>query len=211
MTAREEIANSVTHGFGLAASIAAAPILIVTAARSDDAWRVVAASLFATTLILLYAASTVYHAIPGGVAARAKSVWQRLDHSAIYLLIAGTYTPVTLVSLRGPWGWSLLGVVWGLAAIGVVLKSVFGAGRLAALSTAVYLAMGWLALVACRPLLAQLAPGALLWLLAGGVAYSSGVCFFVWERKRYSHAIWHLFVLGGSACHTWAILAYVLR
>jgi len=114
------------------------------------------------------------------------------------------------VTLRGPWGWSLLGIIWGLAVIGVVLKSVFGAARLGAFSTAVYLAMGWLAVVAIRPLLANLELGALLWLLGGGIAYSAGVAFYVWERQRYSHAIWHLFVLGGSACHAWAVLAYVL-
>jgi hemolysin III len=209
-TRGEEIANSLTHGVGLAASVAAAPILILTAARSDDAWRVFAASLFVATLIFLYAASTIYHAIPGSGEARAKVICRRVDHAAIYLLIAGTYTPVALVTLRGPWGWSLLGVIWGLAVVGVVLKSVFGVARLGAFSTAVYLAMGWLAVVAIRPLLANLELGALLWLLGGGIAYSAGVAFYVWERQRYSHAIWHLFVLGGSACHAWAVLAYVL-
>ena len=124
--------------------------------------------------------------------------------------IAGTYTPFVLVSIRGVWGWSLFGVVWGLAAVGVTLKSVFGAGRLAVLSTAVYLGMGWLALVAVRPLLAHIGPGAVLWLFAGGVAYTTGVIFFALDRHRYMHAIWHLFVLGGSACHAWAVLAYVL-
>jgi hemolysin III len=206
----EELANSITHGFGLAASAAAAPVLIVTAAHAHDPWRVIAASVFATTLLLLYASSTLYHALPGHVFRRAKAVFRRLDHAAIYLLIAGTYTPVVLVSMRGVWGWSLFGVVWGLAAVGVTLKSAFGPGRLPALSTAVYVGMGWLVLVAVRPLLADVPPGAVLWLFAGGVAYTTGVIFFAMDRHRYMHAIWHLFVLGGSACHAWAVLAYVL-
>jgi len=206
----EELANSITHGFGLMASAAAAPVLIVTAAHAHDPWRVIAASVFATTLLLLYAASTLYHALPGHVLRRPKEVFRRLDHAAIYLLIAGTYTPFVLVSMRGVWGWSLFGVVWGLAAVGVTLKSLFGAGRLAVLSTAVYLGMGWLVLVAVRPLLAHVPTGAVLWLLAGGLAYTTGVIFFALDRHRYMHAIWHLFVLGGSACHAWAVLAYVL-
>jgi hemolysin III len=206
----EELANSITHGFGLMASAAAAPVLIVTAAHAHDPWRVIAASVFATTLLLLYAASTLYHALPGHVLRRPKEVFRRLDHAAIYLLIAGTYTPFVLVSMRGAWGWSLFGVVWGLAAAGVTLKSVFGAGRLAVLSTAVYVGMGWLVVVAIRPLLAHVAPGAVLWLFAGGLAYTTGVIFFALDRHRYMHAIWHLFVLGGSACHAWAVLAYVL-
>lgn len=209
-TLGEEIANSLTHGIGLAASIVATPLLIITAARSGETSRVVAASLFALTLVLLYAASTLYHALPGRRTPRAKAVCQRLDHAAIYLLIAGTYTPVLMVSLRGAWGWSLMGVVWGLAALGVVIKSVFGAGRLNGLSTAMYLAMGWLAIVAVRPLLTHLSISAILWLAAGGLAYTGGVVFFLRDRRRYHHAIWHLFVLGGSACHAWALLAYVL-
>lgn len=206
----EELANSITHGFGLAASGAAAPVLIVTAAHAHDPWRVIAASVFAATLLLLYAASTLYHALPGHALRRAKEVFRRLDHAAIYLLIAGTYTPVALVSLRGVWGWSLFGAVWGLAAIGVTLKSVFGAGRLAILSTAVYVGMGWLVLVAIRPLLAHVPSGGVLWLFTGGMAYTTGVIFFALDRHRFMHAIWHLFVLGGSACHVWAVLAYVL-
>lgn len=206
----EELANSITHGLGLAASAAAAPVLIVTAAHAHDPWRVIAASVFAATLLLLYACSTLYHALPGQVFGRAKAVFRRLDHAAIYLLIAGTYTPVVLVSMRGVWGWSLFGVVWGLAAVGVTLKSAFGAGRLSALSTAVYVGMGWLVLVAVRPLLADVPPGAVLWLFAGGAAYTTGVIFFAMDRHRYMHAIWHVFVLGGSACHAWAVLAYVL-
>lgn len=206
----EELANSITHGIGLAASVAAAPVLIVTAARAHDPWRVVAASAFAATLLLLYLASTLYHALPGHVLRRAKEVFRRLDHAAIYLLIAGTYTPFVLVSMRGPWGWWLFGVVWGLAALGVTLKSVFGAGRLPLVSTTLYVGMGWLVLVAVRPLLAHVPAGGIIWLFSGGVMYTTGVIFFALDRHRYMHAVWHLFVLAGSACHAWAVLAYVL-
>ncbi len=204
----EELANSITHGFGLAASIAITPVLIVTAVRADDAWRVVAASIFGAVLVLLYGSSTLYHAVPVA-ARRAKEVCRRIDHSMIYLLIAGTYTPFVLVSLRGPWGWSLFGIVWGLAVLGVILKGIFGAHRLPAISTTVYVGMGWLAIIAIRPMVQHLGLTALLWLLAGGLFYTGGVAFYAW-RKRYSHAIWHLFVLGGSAAHAWAILAYVI-
>ncbi|MEO6527732.1 MAG: hemolysin III family protein [Gemmatimonadaceae bacterium] len=209
-TLGEEIANSVTHGLGFAASIALAPLLVIAGVRSHDPWRVVAASIFAATLIMLYAASTLYHALHGQAVRKGKAVFQRLDHAAIYLLIAGTYTPFLLVSLRGPWGWTLFAIVWTLAVLGVVLKSVFGTSRLAALSTGVYVGMGWLSVVAIRPLMQHVAPSGLWWLVAGGVCYTGGVVFFVWERLRYSHALWHLFVLAGSVCHTWAVLGYVL-
>jgi hemolysin III len=207
----EEIANSITHGLGFVASVAIAPMLVVAAVRSHDPWRVVGASVFAATLIMLYAASTIYHALHGRAVRRGKAVFQRLDHAAIYLLIAGTYTPFLLVSLRGPWGWTLLAIVWVLAVLGVVLKSVFGAARFAALSTIVYVGMGWLAIVAVRPLVEHVPANALWWLVAGGVCYTGGVLFFVWERLRYSHALWHLFVLAGSVCHAWAVLGYVLK
>ena len=207
----EEIANSITHGLGFVASLALAPMLVVAAVRAHDAWRVVGASVFAATLIMLYAASTIYHALHGHAVRRGKAVFQRLDHAAIYLLIAGTYTPFLLVSLRGPWGWTLLAIVWTLAVIGVVLKSVFGAARYSALSTIVYVGMGWLAIVAVRPLMQHVPANGLWWLVAGGVCYTGGVLFFVWERLRYSHALWHLFVLAGSVCHAWAVLGYVLK
>jgi hemolysin III len=210
-TLGEEIANSVTHGLGLVASISLAPALVIASVRTHDAWRVVGASIFAATLVTMYAASTMYHALHGRSVARGKAVFQRLDHAAIYLLIAGTYTPFLLVSLRGAWGWTLLSIVWTLAVLGVVLKSVFGAARLAALSTAVYVGMGWLAIVAVRPLLQHVAPSGLWWLVLGGVCYTGGVVFFVWERLRYSHALWHLCVLAGSVCHAWAVLGYVVQ
>jgi hemolysin III len=202
----EELANSLTHGFGLALALIAAPILIVTAAATDDVWRIVAVSIYAATLVMLYAASTLYHSVRG---AALKEALQRVDHAAIYLLIAGTYTPFTLISLRGAWGWSLFGVVWGLALIGVILKSRFGA-RLPSLSTWIYLAMGWIIVIALRPLSLHVAPAGLWWLALGGALYTGGVVFYVWERIRYSHAVWHLFVLGGSMAHFAAVLWYAL-
>jgi hemolysin III len=173
---------------------------------TGDPWRIVAASIYAGTLILLYAASTLYHSVRSD---RWKEISQRIDHSAIYFLIAGTYTPFMLISLRGAWGWSIFGVVWGLAILGVVLKSSLGA-RLPALSTWVYLGMGWLIVIALRPLSLHIAPAGMLWLALGGALYTGGVVFYVWERVRFSHAIWHLFVLGGSAAHFVAVLWYAL-
>ena len=202
----EEIANSCTHGVGLLMSVAALVFVIVFAAATGDPWRVAAASVYGATLVLLYTASTLYHALPGR---RVKMVCQRLDHAAIYLLIAGTYTPFVLVPLRGGWGWSLFGVVWGLAVLGVVLKGVFGI-RLAALSTVVYVVMGWLVLIAAGPLAARLPASGLQWLVVGGVLYTLGVVFFACDRVRYAHAVWHVFVLAGSAAHFFAVVRYAL-
>jgi hemolysin III len=165
----------------------------------------VGASVFAATMLLLYLTSTLYHALPRN---RAKSVFQVLDHGAIFLLIAGTYTPFTLGVLRGPWGWTLFGIVWGLAFAGVVLKAISGV-RFPTLSTLLYLAMGWLALIAVKPLWLHVPAWGLFWLLAGGFAYTVGVFFFVVDdRFRYSHFIWHLFVVAGTACHFVAVLWY---
>ncbi len=200
----EEIASSVTHGIGLAASIIVLPFLITVAARDGDAWRITSATIFGTSLILLYGASTLYHALPRS---RAKRVFRILDHSAIYLLIAGTYTPFLLGPLRGAWGWSLFVVIWLLAIGGVVMKSTLGI-RWARLSTVVYLLMGWLGVIAVKPLLDRVSPPGLLWLLAGGLAYTIGVIFYAWGRLRYGHAIWHLFVATGSVCHVVAVLRY---
>jgi len=205
-SAAEELANSVTHGVGLALSVIGAPVLIVSAVGTKDAWRIVAACIYAATLVMLYAASTLYHSMRK---IEHKEIWQRVDHSAIYLLIAGTYTPFTLISLRGAWGWSLFGFVWTLALIGVLLKSRFGA-RLPALSTWIYLGMGWVIVVAMRPLSSHVAPAGLFWLALGGALYTGGVVFYVWERIRYSHAVWHVFVLGGSMAHFAAVLWYAL-
>ena len=203
----EELANSLTHGAGAVLSLVVGPALVVAAVGTGDDWRVAAAAIYATTLVLLYSASMMYHALR---APRAKAVFQRIDHAAIYLLIAGTYTPFTLVTLRGPWGWTLFGVVWGLALAGVTLKGAFGA-RLPVLSTAVYLGMGWLMVVALRPLTMHVAPRGILWLVAGGLFYTGGVVFYVRDaRQRYSHAVWHLFVLAGSMAHFFAVLWYAL-
>ncbi|MDH5511994.1 MAG: hemolysin III family protein [Gammaproteobacteria bacterium] len=201
---REEVANSVSHGLGLLASLAAFPFLVVAATRNGDAAGIVGASVFATTLVLLYSASTLYHALPRN---RAKQVFRILDHGAIYLLIAGTYTPFTLGVLRGAWGWTLFGLQWGLAILGIVLKSAGGI-RHGKLSVAVYLAMGWLVLVALGPLMERVPPWGLFWLVAGGIAYTVGVLFYALERLRYFHLIWHLFVIAGSACHFIAVLWY---
>ena len=200
----EEIANSVSHGVGLLAAAIAAPVLIVGAVERGGASGVVGASIFAAALCLLYAASVLYHALPPN---RAKRVFRVLDHCAIYLLIAATYTPFTLGVLRGAWGWSLFGIVWGLALAGIVVKTVAGV-RHPRLSVAFYLVMGWVILVAIGPLWVSMPAEGILWLLAGGAAYTGGVAFFATERVRYNHFVWHLFVLAGTACHFVAVLRY---
>ena len=206
-TRGEEIANSLTHGLGALGAVAVAPLLIVAAARAGDAVDVTAAGVFAATLLLLYLGSSVYHALPHG--GRAKRVFNLLDHCAIYLLIAGTYTPFTLGVLRGAWGWTLFGLVWGLAAFGVILKAT-GWLRWPHLSTGLYLAMGWIALVAAVPLWQGLTSWEIGWLLAGGLSYTVGVVFFVTDdRVHYHHFVWHLFVLAGSACHVVAAWGHV--
>jgi hemolysin III len=203
---REEIAHSAIHGLGVALSIVGLIALLLTARRTGDAWDVVASAVYGFTLILLYLISTLYHGVPHP---GAKRVLRVLDHSAIYLLIGGTYTPLTLVSLRGPWGWTLFGLVWGLAILGIALK-VAAMGRFRGLSLALYLGMGWLVLIALRPLTAALAQGGLILLVLGGIAYTSGVVFYVWRRLPYHHALWHAFVLAGSVLHFFAILLYVV-
>lgn len=205
-TVGEEVAHSVTHGIGLLAAIAGLVVLLVEAAATRDPWRITACAVYASTLVLLYGTSTLYHALS---ATRARAIFRVLDHSAIFLLIAGTYTPFALVSLRGPWGWTLLGIVWGLAALGITAKAVFGT-RWPIFSTVIYVGMGWVVVVAVKPLIAHVPPAAIAWLLAGGVAYTGGVVFYAWTRLRYSHAIWHLFVLAGSVCHYVAVIRYVV-
>jgi hemolysin III len=202
----EEIANAITHGIGLLLSIAGFVVLLVLAALRGTAWHIVACSIYGATLICLYTASTLYHAV---ISPRVKRALRIFDHSAIYLLIAGTYTPFLLVSLRGPWGWSLFGVIWGLALAGVLFKFWF-VERFAILSTAVYIAMGWLVVIAAKPVITHLSLTAIIWLLAGGLAYTGGVIFFAAKRIPYSHAIWHLFVLAGSICHYFAVLSTVI-
>ncbi len=203
---REEIANSVTHGLGLLASLVGAFVLVSLSLERGETWHVVSAVVYGATLVALYAASTLYHAFKG---TRARGVLRVLDHCAIYLLIAGTYTPVTLVVLRGGWGWTLFGLAWGLAAVGIVFK-VLATGRFAVLSTVAYVLMGWLCIVAAKPMFVLLSPGALILLGAGGLLYTAGIVFYNSKRVPYSHAVWHLFVVAGSVCHYLAIALYVL-
>lgn len=204
-TRAEELANSLSHGLGLLAAMAATPALLSHAARRGDAVFVVANCLFAATIILLYLGSTLYHALPTG---RAKRIFQIIEHSAIYLLIAGTYSPITLGVLRGGWGWSLFGLVWGLAATGVALKA-FGKVSHPRLSTTLYVLMGWIIIIAIKPLLAVIEPAGLIWLVAGGLAYTAGVLFYVNDYKLpYGHLLWHLFVLAGTTCHYFAVFWY---
>ncbi|MEI6168805.1 MAG: hemolysin III family protein [bacterium] len=202
----EEIASSVMHGVGVVLALAALSLMVVFAALRGTAWHVVSCAVYGTTLVLMFMTSTLYHSFPWP---RAKAIMKIIDHSAIYLLIAGTYTPFLLISLRGPWGWSLFGVVWGLALIGVVFK-VFFAGRFKLLSTLVYIGMGWMAIIAIRPLYQNLPLGGLLWLVAGGLFYTGGTVFYLWHRIPFNHAIWHAFVLAGSLCHFFSVMLYVI-
>jgi hemolysin III len=205
-TRGEEIANSITHGIGAALSVAGLVAIVVVAARHRSAVQIVAGTVYGASLVLMYTSSTIYHALANN---RAKRVFKILDHSSIYLLIAGTYTPVTLITLRGPWGWTLFGVVWGLCVCGVVFKFLW-IGRLKVASTVVYLLMGWCAVLAIRPLLAALPWAGFVWLAAGGLCYTAGVAFYV-NSSRFAHSIWHLFVLAGSLCQYWAVFRYVMR
>ena len=205
-TLGEEIANSVSHGAALLAAVAGTPFLVVGAMRHGDRLNVAGASIFAATMVLLYFTSMLYHALPA--TRGAKRLFQVLDHSAIFLLIAGTYTPFTLGVLRGPWGWTLLALIWSMALAGVVLKAVAGT-RFPRLSTAIYQVMGWSVVIAVKPMW-QLMPGwGLFWLVAGGLAYTLGVAFYATDwRLRYGHFVWHLFVAAGTACHFIAVLNY---
>jgi len=202
----EEIANSVTHGIGVLLSIAGLAALVNFSTTRGDAWHIVSCSIYGATLILLYTASTVYHSVP---VPRIKGLLRTIDHSAIYLLIAGTYTPFMLVNLRGPWGWSIFGIIWGIATLGIILKTT-SFGRLPGVSLGFYLTMGWVIVIAIKPMLAVLDKGGLELLILGGLAYTAGVVFYVWEKLPYSHAIWHLFVMAGSAFHFFSILFYVI-
>ena len=203
---REELANGLTHGAGLLLAIAGLGVLLAYAARHGDAWHIVGCAVFGAALIACYTTSTLYHSVRSE---RLRPLLRTLDHAAIFLLIAGTYTPFTLVNLRGPWGWSLFGVVWGLALLGIALRLLLN-GRLHGLVVALYLAMGWVVVVAVQPMLERVAPGGLALLAGGGLAYTGGVVFYKWKRLPYNHAIWHLFVLLGSALHFFAVLFYVI-
>ncbi|WP_396201929.1 hemolysin III family protein [Gemmatimonas sp.] len=202
---REELANAVTHGVGLVLSLIGMPILILAALDRGERATVIGASVFGATLIALYAASTLYHAIPHPTL---KQKLRVVDHAAIYLLIAGTYTPFTLGVLRGTWGWTLFGIVWTLAALGVLFKVVFGSGAMAKVSTAIYVAMGWVIILAIKPLMASMEHAGLMLLVAGGLCYTGGVIFYVDRRRTWTHPVWHLCVMGGSICHYFAVLWY---
>ena len=201
----EELANAISHGIGFALAVASLPLLVVFGTPSGGAMNVVAACVFSATMMLLYFVSTLYHAMPAG---RAKALLNRLDHAAIYVFIAGSYTPFVFGVLHGPWGWSLFGVVWALAALGVTAKLM---NRLShpLLSTGLYVAMGWVAIVAAGPLLGRMPAAGIAWLVAGGLAYTAGAVVFLFDsRLRYGHFAWHLFVLAGSTCHFFAALWY---
>jgi hemolysin III len=202
----EEIAHAITHGLGTLGSAACLVVMVVLAAQRGSARLVVGVSIFGATMVVLYAASTFYHAL---TEVRAKRVFELLDHGAIYLLIAGTYTPFALNALGGGWGWSLFGVGWGLAVLGIVYEVVLGRPW-KRLSLAFYLAMGWLVAIAVKPLMAALPAPALWLLLLGGVSYSAGAVFYAWRGFPYHHALWHLFVLGGTALHCICVIRYVV-
>jgi len=201
MRCGDELANALTHGAGAAASAVATVVLVALAAAGGDAWEIVSAAVFGTTLVLLYVSSTLYHSAREP---HTRARLEVLDHAAIYLLIAGTYTPFTIGVLRGAWGWSLFGIVWGLAVAGVTFK-LFFTGRFRLVSTLVYVGMGWLGVVAAGPLIRALSPASLAWLVAGGLAYTAGTFFYHADRFRFSHAVWHAFVLAGSVCHVVAV------
>ncbi len=202
----EEIANSITHGIGALLSIGGLAVLVGFASLRGDAWHIATCSIFGSTMILLYIASTLYHSIP---IPSVKGILRQIDHSAIYLLIAGTYTPFVLVSLRGHWGWTLFGIIWGIAITGIALKAT-SFGRLPWVSLSLYLTMGWVVIIAIKPMLAAIDQGGLILLLLGGLTYTGGIVFYVWKKLPYSHAIWHLFVMAGSSLHFFAILLYVI-
>ena len=202
----EEIANSVIHGVGSLLAMCGSGVLAALATLRGDAWHIASCSVYGTTLVLLYLSSTLYHAITNP---RAKKVLRVIDHSSIFLLIAGTYTPFTLVTLRGPWGWSLFAVVWSIAALGVAFQVTL-LRRWAALSVGLYVAMGWVVIVAIKPMLAAVPTEGVILLLMGGLAYTCGVGFYAWRRLPYHHAVWHVFVLVGSGCHFAAVLRHVI-
>ncbi len=205
-TKAEEVAHTVTHGFGMLLSIAALTILVSFSTLNGDSWHIVSSSIYGASLILLYGASSLYHGIPH---LATKALLQRFDHAAIYVLIAGTYTPFLLVSLRGSWGWSLFGIIWSLALIGAVFEFL-NWKPFQKLSLALYLGMGWIIIIAIEPMFEHVDLNGLALLLLGGLFYSFGVIFYVWEKLPFNHAIWHMFVLAGSAAHFFSILFYVI-
>jgi hemolysin III len=204
-TIGEEIANSITHGVGIGLSIAALVILVVLASKRGDAWRIVSFSIYGTTLFLLYLASTLYHSF---VNPKIKNIFRILDHSAIYLLIAGTYTPVTLTLMRGAWGWTLFGLAWAIAIGGIIITALL-LDKLKALLVLSYVVMGLLVVIAIKPMIQMVPRGMIIWLFIGGACYLLGIIFYLWNRLPYHHPIWHIFVLGGSISHFLGILFYL--
>ncbi len=202
----EEIANCITHGIGLVLSLCGLSVLVTLACMKGSGSHIVSCAIFGSTLVLLYGASTLYHAFKNS---RANRILKTIDHSCIYLLIAGTYTPFVLVTLSGALGWTLLAIVWGIAVFGIFFKMFF-VYRFKIFSTVLYLIMGWLAIVAIKPLVNSMPSGGIWLIAAGGLLYSSGVIFYVWNRLPFNHSIWHLFVMGGSTCHFLAVLLYVI-
>ena len=205
-TPAEEAVNVLTHGVGLLLSIAGLSLLVTLASFTGNPWYIVGSAIFGTTLVLVYAGSTLYHASPS---TRRKRVWRVVDQCLIYLLIAGTYTPFLLGPLRSPWGWTILGIVWGIAVLGISGKILFP-GRFRVASIALYLAMGWVILVAAVPTINSIPAGGLAWLLLGGLAYSGGVSFLLWTKLPFNHGAWHLCVMVGSASHYFAVIFYLL-
>ncbi len=204
-TLAEEIFNSITHGIGACLSIAALVILVVFASVRGDVWRIVSFSIYGFTLFFLYLSSTLYHSI---CHEGAKKVLRKIDHVSIFLLIAGSYTPITLVFMRGVWGWTLFGIIWFLAITGIILN-IFSVEKMKHLSLCLYIGMGWLVVIAVKPMLTMVPTGFLVWLLIGGLFYTSGVVFYLWKRLPFNHGIWHLFVLGGSVAHYLGFLFYL--
>ncbi|MCB2210711.1 hemolysin III family protein [bacterium] len=202
---REEVANAATHGIGAALAIAGLVVLVVFASLQRDPWKVVSFSVYGTSLVLLYLASTLYHSFR---APKLKKFFRQMDHAMIYVLIAGSYTPLMLVLLRDAWGWSMFGIVWGLAAAGVTMKMLF-IGRFKVVSILVYLAMGWMIVIAWKPMLTVMPTGLLTWIAIGGACYTLGVVFYAWRTFPYHHTVWHLFVLGGSISHWIGMMLYV--
>lgn len=193
----EEIANSITHGIGVLLSLAGLTLLVVRAAGNGDVWGIVGFSIFGLSAVNLYAASTLYHALTGP---HAKRVFRILDHTSIYILIAGTYTPVTLTAMRGPWGWTVFGIVWGIAILGVLFE-IFLMGRFKKISLVLYISLGWIIVIAWRPMTRMVSVDFIQWLVLGGVSYTAGTVFYAWKKLPFSHAVWHLFVLGGTTLH----------
>lgn len=205
-TLGEEIANSITHGIGAVLSIAGLILLLLSASVYGDIWRTISVIIYGSSLVLLYLCSALYHGVQRP---KIKRVLRILDHAAIYVLIAGSYTPFALVTMRGPLGWTILGIMWALALLGILFK-VWFIGRFEVMATIGYILMSWICLIAFKQLVAGLGLDGMLWLIFGGAAYMIGVIFYAWQKLPYNHAIWHLFVLGGSTCHFFAVLLHVL-